>query len=203
MTTWSAYSLQKCKWHRNPSYPKSTWWVCNHSKYLTHEVLLYPSPQTEHTCWENWMFVLRLTGYCNKPPLGDDCTDHTSPFVRTSYSLPWFPPYLFSWLNSETECNLISKFHLTEPLVTDFHGFALVLSTCPHLHRHEKPNQKHHVGTSLVAQWVRICLPMQGTQVQPLVWEDFTCHGETEPVRHNYWARALEPRSATTEPVPP
>ena len=141
----------------------------------------------------NWMFVLRLTGYCNKPPLGDDCT--ATPFVRTSHSLPWFPPYLFSWLNSETECNLISKFHLIEPLVTDFRGFALVLSTCLHLHHHEKPNQKHHVGTSLVAQWIRICLPMQGTQVQSLAWEDFTCHGETEPVCRNYWAHALEPGS--------
>ena len=30
-------------------------------------------------------------------------------------------------------------------------------------------------GTSLVAQWLRICLPMQGTQVWSLVWEDPTC----------------------------
>ena len=28
------------------------------------------------------------------------------------------------------------------------------------------------VGASLVAQWLRICLPMQGTQVRALVWED-------------------------------
>ena len=41
-------------------------------------------------------------------------------------------------------------------------------------------------GTSLVAQWLRICLPMQGTQVQALVWEDSTCRRATEPVRHNY-----------------
>ena len=30
---------------------------------------------------------------------------------------------------------------------------------------------KQHVGLTLVAQWSRICLPMQGTQVQPLVGE--------------------------------
>ena len=30
-------------------------------------------------------------------------------------------------------------------------------------------------GTSLVAQWLRIHLPMQGTQVQCLVQEDPTC----------------------------
>ena len=41
-------------------------------------------------------------------------------------------------------------------------------------------------GTSLVAQWIRICPPMQGTQVQSLVWEDPTCRGATKPVRHDY-----------------
>ena len=41
-------------------------------------------------------------------------------------------------------------------------------------------------GASLVAQWLRICLPMQGTQVRALVWEDPTCHGATGPVSHNY-----------------
>ena len=40
--------------------------------------------------------------------------------------------------------------------------------------------------TSLVVQWLRICLPMQGTRVQALVWEDPTCRGATKPVRHNY-----------------
>ena len=39
---------------------------------------------------------------------------------------------------------------------------------------------------SLVAQWLRIRLPMQGTQVQALVQEDPTCRGATKPVRHNY-----------------
>ena len=45
---------------------------------------------------------------------------------------------------------------------------------------------KDTLGTSLVAQWLRIHLPMQGTQVQALVWEDPTCHGATKPVCHNY-----------------
>ena len=48
---------------------------------------------------------------------------------------------------------------------------------------------------SLVAQWLRICLPMQGTWVRALVREDPTCHGATKPVHHNYWACALEPAS--------
>ena len=39
---------------------------------------------------------------------------------------------------------------------------------------------------SLVAQWLRICLPMQGTRVRALVWEDPTGRGATRPVSHNY-----------------
>ena len=39
---------------------------------------------------------------------------------------------------------------------------------------------------SLVAQWLRICLLMQGTPVRALVWEDPTCRGATRPVSHNY-----------------
>ena len=50
----------------------------------------------------------------------------------------------------------------------------------------EKKELKNSFGASLVAQWLRICLPMQGTWVQALVWEDPTCHGATKPVRHNY-----------------
>ena len=42
------------------------------------------------------------------------------------------------------------------------------------------------LGASLVAQWLRICLPMQGTWVRALVWEDPTCRGATGPVSHNY-----------------
>ena len=40
--------------------------------------------------------------------------------------------------------------------------------------------------TSLVAQWIRICLPMQGTLVQSLVWDDSTSCKATEPLCQNY-----------------
>ena len=39
---------------------------------------------------------------------------------------------------------------------------------------------------SLVVQWLRIYLPMQGTQVRALVREDPTCRRATKPVHHNY-----------------
>ena len=48
---------------------------------------------------------------------------------------------------------------------------------------------------SLVARWLRICLPMQGKRVRALVREDPTCCRATKPVRHNYCACALEPAS--------
>ena len=36
-------------------------------------------------------------------------------------------------------------------------------------------------GTSLVVHWLGVCLSMQGTMVQSLVWEDSTCLQATEP----------------------
>ena len=42
------------------------------------------------------------------------------------------------------------------------------------------------LGTSLVVQWLRICLTMQGTWVRALVWEDPTCRRAAKPVSHNY-----------------
>ena len=40
---------------------------------------------------------------------------------------------------------------------------------------------------SLVVQWLRICLPMQGTWVQFLVWEDPTCCGAMKPMCQSHW----------------
>ena len=46
--------------------------------------------------------------------------------------------------------------------------------------------QKLKKRASLVAQWLGVCLLMQGTRVRALVWEDPTCRGTTRPVSHNY-----------------
>ena len=64
---------------------------------------------------------------------------------------------------------------------TYFGGKALLLHVC---RTGKKQNNK--AGTSLVTQWLRIHLPMQGTQVRALVQEDPTCRGATKPVCHNY-----------------
>ena len=44
-----------------------------------------------------------------------------------------------------------------------------------------------------MAQWLRICLPMQGTRVRALVWEDPTCCGATGPVSQTTEPARLEP----------
>ena len=46
-------------------------------------------------------------------------------------------------------------------------------------------SDKTAARASLVAQWLRICLLMQGTRVRALVWEDPTCRGAAGPVSHN------------------
>ena len=43
-------------------------------------------------------------------------------------------------------------------------------------------------GASLGVQWLRIHLPMQGTRVPSLVWEDPIYPGAAKPVCHSYWS---------------
>ena len=47
-------------------------------------------------------------------------------------------------------------------------------------------------GTFLVAQWLRVRLPMQGTRVQALVQEDPTCRRATKPILTTTEARAVQ-----------
>ena len=71
-------------------------------------------------------------------------------------------------------------------------GQGEALKTLPHsTFPHETCSYQYFTpGASLVVQWLRICLPMQGTRVRALVWEDPTCRRATGPVSHNYWACA-------------
>ena len=66
--------------------------------------------------------------------------------------------------------------------------------------------KKDRNGASLVAQWLRIRLPMQGTRVPALAQEDPTCRRAAKPLPQllslssrvrepHYWAWALEPAS--------
>ena len=72
----------------------------------------------------------------------------------------------------------------------DTHGTELTelkWRTCAR--EYQKYSFKKHVRASLVVQWLRICLAMQGTLVWSLVWEDSCCREANKPVCHNYWVR--------------
>ena len=56
--------------------------------------------------------------------------------------------------------------------------------------------------TFLVAQWVRVLLPMQGTQVRSLVLEGSKRLRATTPMCHTYSAHMLQQqKTARLEPV--
>ena len=61
-------------------------------------------------------------------------------------------------------------------------NICVILSILLYVKKFENTN----LGASLVAQWLRVCLLMQGTRVRALVWEDPTCRGAAGPVGHNY-----------------
>ena len=69
----------------------------------------------------------------------------------------------------------------------------VLISEGTHIKRKQISNPQ--LRTSLLAQWLRIRLPMQVTEVQALVRRDTTCRGAAKPLRHNYWACTLEPMS--------
>ena len=59
-----------------------------------------------------------------------------------------------------------------------------------------------------MVQWIRICMPMQGTWVPSLVWEDATgklnpCVTTTEARSRALKPQLLSPRAATTEASTP
>ena len=87
------------------------------------------------------------------------------------------------------------RIHLTSskpPLLKKHHSIVIILEVnMLNLYI----NSKWHLRASLVAQWLRIPLPMQGTRVPSLVRENPTCRGATKPMRHNYWACTLEAAS--------
>ena len=54
-------------------------------------------------------------------------------------------------------------------------------------------------GTSLMAQWLGICLPVQGTWVWYLAQENPICHRATQPMFRNYWDCAPQQRLLQSE----
>ena len=107
----------------------------------------------------------------------------------------WF--YLQNSVSSHraTADNLAEFTIISPDHVTNFLPGLLLLTMPPFTQFSASIHLKMELRASLLAQWLRICLPMHGTRVQALVREDSTGRGATKPVRHNYWACALEPVS--------
>ena len=78
---------------------------------------------------------------------------------------PWFRPHHLSCLDFGPSSSI--------------GVFCEIICSC-------QPLLKKLSRASLVAQWLRICLLMQGTRVRALVWEDPTCRGATRPGSHSY-----------------
>ena len=112
----------------------------------------------------------------------------TRSFSRTSASLCWAV---------SANSRVIHSQHCTEhvgeegvPHLASGNGVSR-----PWVSRQYKNPSKACTRTSLVAQRLRICLPMQGTPVRYLVQKDSTCHRATKPMCYSYWAPTLEPVS--------
>ena len=113
---------------------------------------------------------------------------------ETSHAILFPEPQLFVQLRSEdnmgrlwktlqsTACLLLNaqgnRFLAFWLRSSEYTGKSVI---CRHLACSKKVS-----GTSLVAQWLRICLPVQGTQVQFFIQEDPTCRRATKPICYNY-----------------
>ena len=114
----------------------------------------------------------RVRGSCHDSPFHQMAPD---PGVQQNHFLPW-PLQSQRWLR------------LPALLIPDLPHFTLWLlhSLITRVTNKFTLFKNTQVGASLVAQWLRICLPMQGTRVRALVWEDPTCRGATRPASHSY-----------------
>ena len=61
-------------------------------------------------------------------------------------------------------------------------GYEHIIYQAHYSNRDNQKYKKSFLPLPLVIQWIRIRLPMQGTQVWYLVQEDSTCHRAIEPV---------------------
>ena len=104
-----------------------------------------------------------------------------SPLMRMSvWKKLWKSTHLEVELRTKSPCTQVSS-----PVSTTY--------GCISLQWGERKCLNIKIGTSLVAQWLRICLPMQGAWVRALVQEDPTCRRATKPASHNYWSLCAEP----------
>ena len=101
-------------------------------------------------------------------------------------SIRWAPKYHFSFFFFKRTPTYTKKKKFENQWSKNLHRVPSVEIIPPIMSIKKKKGNRR---TSLLAQWLRICLPMQGIWVRSLVWENPTCQGATKPVHHNFWAR--------------
>ena len=137
------------------------------------------SVHLDQSFWHTCLSFPRMDALCGQHPHLLRLCKHNRTMTHLHMAVCSY--FSLMYTRSMLKCAKSSLWLITETRWTE-HAFTRILL-------------KKGFGTSLVAQWLRIRLPMQGTRVRALVWEDPTCHGAAKPVRHNYWACALEPTS--------
>ena len=100
-------------------------------------------------------------------------------------------------LDPSSFCFFVFFLHVRNKLLRTSYWKGYSLSTALPLHPCFKKVSCSWI--SLMVQWIRIHLAMQGTLVQFLVWEDSTCCTQlspctrtTEPSSCNYWIHVLQ-----------
>ena len=134
-------------------------------------------------CW--WGFLGDSDGKESACNTGD--VDLIPGSGRLPWRREWFPTPVFLLGEFHRQRSLVDYSPRTRRVRHDWLTLSLFtfkLLLCMHTHS----SWTTKLGTSLAVQWLRICLPMQGTWVQFLAWKDPTCCGATKPVRYKYWA---------------
>ena len=111
------------------------------------------------------------------------------PFLCTHLPHWNYLMFLNTFLFPQRSCLWFELFSLSRSFYSDVQVSSGYLSSRKPLLIH-CPSWFKILGTSLVAEWLRIRLPMQGARVRALVQEDPTCRGATKPMCRNYWACA-------------
>ena len=118
------------------------------------------------------------------------------------FAIPWIPPHQASLLHYFPEFAQ-THVHWVDDAIQPSHPLSPPSSPALNLSQHlVSHNLNYLMEISLVVQWLRIQLPMQGTWVPSLVREDPTCCEATKPMHHNYWALAPWSLCSATEKPP-
>ena len=159
---------------------------CHHPHYYPHpegrsgpacaKQSLAPLPAGEYPPPSHGLVSTAGTGPCRPLPPPLPLAQHTA--VTWAVSCPsntrpsFLPLALYTYLSSCLKCTSLTPVHSHPSHSKRPKSSVLCQTFFP---------QRCLPGTSLVVQWIRICLPRQGTRVRSRVWEDSTGSGTIKP----------------------